>query len=133
MRACVEGLCVKARGGGYSEGLPLHILDVSCLVSSGLDLRARHLLILRDNCSWESVRVQVSFTSRVHVYPPREAPRSAPESSPMHCEGRKDPKSFPRAIAIYMCVYWGETHKLSKASSQAHDLSGIFLYMSPFK
>lgn len=98
-------MCKKGRGGRYSEGLPLHILDVSCLVSSGLDLRARHLLILRDNCSWESVRVQVSFTSRVHVYPPREAPRSAPESSPVHCEGRRDPQVLPQSNSnIYVCL-----------------------------
>lgn len=84
--------------------MPLQILDVSCLVSSGLDLRARHLLILRDNCSWESVRVQVSFTSRVHVYPPREAPRSAPESSPTHWEGSR-PQVPPHSNSnVYVCL-----------------------------
>ena len=125
-------------GGWYSEGSPVHILEVSCLVSSGFDLRARHLLILRDNCSWEPVcvcahvcvHVQASsFMSRTHVYLPREAPRSAPTSSPARCEGRKDPKPLPRAIAIYICP--GEKAvNYQRLQPSSFSLWGLFIYKS---
>lgn len=49
MCACV---CVRV-WGDILRDLLSHIQAVSSLVFSGLDLRARHLLILRDNCSWE--------------------------------------------------------------------------------
>lgn len=49
---CVLKVSVCKRGGILRDCLS-HIWEVSSLAFSRLDLRARHLLILRDNCSWE--------------------------------------------------------------------------------
>lgn len=107
---CVLKVSVCKKGGILRDCLS-HIWEVSSLAFSRLDLRARHLLILRDNCSWEpewSVLVCVCVCTYaclhgvfvyvwacVHVCVAREtldwpqSPRPAPDSGPVLCGGRK--------------------------------------------
>lgn len=106
-RVCWRFVCKR---GCILRDCLSHIWEVSSLAFSRLDLRARHLLILRDNCSWEpewsvlvcvclcvcaSAWVFVYAWACVHVCVAREtldwpqSPRPAPDSSPVLCGGRK--------------------------------------------